>query len=57
MACGCKKKTPMTVQPPNRIIVVENGEVKNPPLPPSPAPTTQDVNNIVNKLNDILTPQ
>jgi hypothetical protein len=53
--CGCKKKVPMTVQPPNRIIVVENGEVKNPP-PPPPSPA-QDVNNIVNKLNDILTPQ
>ncbi len=56
--CGCKgKKVISPAQQPAKITIIENGEEKTIPLTPSPSsvPTTQDVNNIVNKLNDILT--
>ena len=55
--CGCKKKTIVSpAQQPARVIIVENGEVKSIPAP-SPIVPPQDVNKIVEKLNEILTPQ
>lgn len=61
MGCGCKKKKKLN-QPARtaRIIVVE-GEVKEVPRRPpdvvTPPPRPDDnIENVVNKLNDILKP-
>jgi len=58
MACGCKgKKTIVPVQQPARITYVENGEAKSKPSPlPSTVVPAQEVENIVNKLNEITVP-
>ena len=53
MGCGCKgKKTIEPVQQPARITYVENGETKSNPTP-SPVVPAQEVENIVNKLDEI----
>jgi hypothetical protein len=55
MGCGCKgKKSIEPAQQPARITYVENGEVKSKPSPvPSPVVPAQEVENIVNKLDEI----
>ena len=62
MGCGCKgKKAVSPAQQPgqrsSKIIFVENGEIRTSTPPPSPAVPLQDVEKIVDKLNEILTPQ
>ena len=53
MACGCKgKKEVSPAQQPARITYVENGKSKSPPAP-SPVAPAQEVENIVNKLDEI----
>lgn len=53
MPCGCKKKTIVSpAQQPARITYVENGEIKSKPAP-SPVAPAQEVEDIVNKLNEI----
>jgi hypothetical protein len=57
--CGCKgKKTIVSpAQQPARITYVENGEIKSKPAPlPSTVVPAQEVENIVNKLNEITVP-
>ena len=59
MGCGCKKKKINPASQPRKIIVTE-GEVKvNPPeVLKAPQPLTKpNVDNIVNKLYEILTPK
>jgi hypothetical protein len=52
--CGCKgKKVEQPSQEPAKIIYVENGEVKARTPAPSPLVPADDVQNIVNKLNEI----
>jgi len=60
VGCGCKGKKTMVspAQQPARITYVENGESKSMPVPapaPSPVAPAQEVENIVNKLNEITT--
>jgi len=65
MGCGCKKKKIQPAGQPRKIVVVE-GEVKSVPeptrppevlkAPPSPQPNA-NVDNIINKLNEILAPK
>lgn len=51
--CGCKgKKTIEPAQQPARITYVENDKSKLPPVP-SPVAPAQEVEDIVNKLNEI----
>jgi hypothetical protein len=57
MPCGCKKHTITPAQQPAKIIIVENGQVKAKDPAPSPIVPPQDVNKIVDKLNEILSPQ
>ena len=58
MGCGCKKKKiiPATQPQTAKIIIVE-GEVKAKPPEVLKPPPESNVDQIVNKLNDILTPQ
>ena len=63
MACGCKKKKIQTVEQPKtaKIVIVE-GEVKAVPEPIRPpdvlkSPTPKNVEEIVDRLNNILKPQ
>jgi len=63
MGCGCKKKKIQPAGQPRKIVVVE-GEVRSTPEPTRPpevlkAPPRSDTNidNVVNKLNEILTPR
>jgi len=55
MSCGCKgKKVMEPAQQPARITYVENGESKSKSPPaPSPVAPAQEVENIVEKLNEI----
>jgi hypothetical protein len=63
MGCRCKEKKQIPPAPqPAKIILTENGTVPNPPepVPPVPAPPPPlvlDPSELVNKLNQILTPQ
>lgn len=52
MGCGCKKKHEVPVQQPAQIRLTET------PRPPEPIkpPAQQDVEKIVDKLNEIVTP-
>lgn len=53
MACGCKdKKVVSPAQQPARIKYVENGEKNSSPVP-SPVAPAQEVENIINKLDEI----
>ena len=54
MGCGCKKKHEAPAQQPAQIKLTESP----PPRPPEPVHPVeqQEVNNIVEKLNDILSP-
>lgn len=53
MGCGCKdKKVVAPAQQPARIKYVENSEKKSPPVP-SPVVPAQEVENIINKLDEI----
>lgn len=63
MGCGCKKKKNLAQRPKPRTarVVVVEGEVREqkvrPPEPVTPPPRTEsDVNDVVNKLHDILSP-
>ena len=55
MSCGCKgKKVMEPAQQPARITYVENGESKSKSPPaPSPVAPAQEVENIINKLDEI----
>ena len=62
MGCGCKKKKTNQANQPQKTakIVIVEGEVKaDPPevLKPPPPQPESNVDHIVDKLNDILTPK
>lgn len=54
MGCGCKKKHEVPAQQPTQ----QPAQIKftETPRPPEPIQPPQDVENIVEKLNSILTP-
>jgi hypothetical protein len=62
MGCGCKKKHEIPpAQQPAKITLTEGTGAKPPepahPIPPPPPPAVLDPSELVNKLQQILTPQ